>query len=137
MSDLGISFWSTRGRNRAYYRVLVALSGPLFAVTNRIAGSWWLFLALSAITNRTIGTRWLLLFHSWPSYIVLPDLDGSFWPHLRNKSNYWVLAILSGPLLAVINRIAGFWGLSLTLSWPKSYCRVLEALSGLLVAVTN
>ena len=117
----------------------MALSGQRFAVTNRTA-SWWLFLA-----------------HVWPQQIVLPSLGGSFWPTLgRNKSYCRVLVALSGQLLAVTNRTAEFWWLFLAHVWPKqivlpslggsfwptfgrnkSYCRVLVALSGQLLAVTN
>ena len=72
------------GRNKSYFRVLVALSGQLLAVTNRTAESWWLFLAhvgrnksycrvlvalsgqLLAVTNRTAESWWLFLDNSWP-----------------------------------------------------------------------
>ena len=55
---LGGSF---SGRNKSYYRVLGALSGPHLAVTNRTAESWRLFLA-----------------HVWPQQIVLSNLGDSF-----------------------------------------------------------
>ena len=45
LPSFGGSFWPTFGRNKSYCRVLVALSGPRLAVTNRTAESWWLFLA--------------------------------------------------------------------------------------------
>ena len=44
---LGGSFWPTLNRNKSYCRVLVALSGPFFSVTNRTPGSWWPCLAHS------------------------------------------------------------------------------------------
>ena len=133
----GGSFWPTFGRNKSYCRVLVALSGQLLAVTTRTAESWWLFLAhvcrnksyfrvlvalsgqLLAVTNRTAESWWLFLWpNSWPQQIVLPSLRGSFLPTLgRNKSHG-----------------GSFWP---TLGRNKSYCRVLVALSGQLLAVTN
>ena len=45
--SVGGFIWPTLGRNTSYSRVLVALSGPRLAVTNRTAESWWLFLANS------------------------------------------------------------------------------------------
>ena len=74
----------------------------------------------------------------------------------RTKSYCRVLVVLSGQLLAVTNRTAESWWLFLAHVWPqqivlpslggsfwpplgcnKSYCRVLVALSGQLLAVTN
>ena len=98
----------------------MAVSGPLVAVTNRTAGSWWLLLA-----------------HSWSLQIILSGLGGFFWPTLgRKKSHYRV--VLSGPLLVVANRAAGAWDFF----WPslgrnKSYCRVLLAFSGPFLLVTQ
>ena len=88
----------------------MALSGPHLAVTNRTAE-----VALSgprlAVTNRTAESWWLFLAHVWPQQIVLPSLGG-FFP---------VLVAFSGQLLGR----------------NKSYCRVLVALSGPRLAVTN
>ena len=91
-----------RWPNKSYCRVLVALSGPRLAVTNRTPESWWLYLA-----------------NSWPQHIVLPSLGGSFWPTFsRNKSYCRVLVAFSGQLLAVTNRTAESWWLFLDNSWP-------------------
>ena len=96
----------------------MALSGQLLAVTNRSVESCWLFLA-----------------HVWPEQIVLPSLGGSLWPTFgRNKSycrvsaalscqllavtNRTALVALSGPHLAVTNRIAESWWLFLAHVWP-------------------
>ena len=128
------SFWPTLlGRNKSYCRILMPLSGPLLAVTNHIAESfwptlgprlavtnripesWWLFL----VTNRTGGSWWLFLVHSSPQQIGLSSLGGSFWPTLgRNNSYCRVLVALSGPRLALTNRTAESWWLFLANSWP-------------------
>ena len=75
---------------------------------------------------------------------------------LGNKSYCRVSVALSGQLLAVTNRTAESWWLFLAHVWPqqivlpsfggsfwlmfgrnKSYCRILAALSGQLLAVTD
>ena len=129
LPSLGGSLWPTLDRNKSYCRVLVALSGPRLAVTNRTAESRWLFLA-----------------HSWPLQIVLPSLNAFFWLTFgRNKSYYRFSVALSCQLLAVSNRIAESWRLFLANSWlflatfacNKKRCRISLALSGQFLAVTN
>ena len=78
---VGGFFWTSRGRYKKYFRVLVAFSGPFLAAYCGIsvAFSGWLSLChvkshcrfskafsslFLAIKNRTAGSRWLFLVNS-------------------------------------------------------------------------
>ena len=79
------------------------LSGPLLAVTNHIAESFWPTLGPRlAVTNRIPESWWLFLVTNRTA-----GLGGSFWFTLRrNKWDCRVLVALSGQLLAVTTRTA-------------------------------
>ena len=128
------SFWPTLGRNKSYCRVLVAVSGPLLAVTNRTAESWWHFVPYLlpglggsfwptlAITNRTAGSGWLFPSHSWA---VTNRTAESCWLFLAHS---WMLQIVlpsfGGCFLPILGR-------------DNAHCRVLVAVSGPLLPGTN
>ena len=45
LPSLGAPFGPTLGRNKSYFRVVVAFSGPVLTVTKRTSGFLWIFLA--------------------------------------------------------------------------------------------
>ena len=64
LPGLGGSICANVGRERSY--CWLAFAGYMWAITNRIAGSWWLcfgrsFEQMSAVTSRTDGSWWFLL----------------------------------------------------------------------------
>ena len=150
---LGGSCWTILIQNEA-------LSGPLSFVTNRTPGSWWLFLttlihhkAVScpffSVTNKVAPPGLGVFF--WPTLIRNYCTPGSWWLFLAHSYPYQIAPPglgCSGPLFSVTN-IPRSWRLLLDHSYPergsfwstlirnKSYPRVLVALSGPLLFVTN
>ena len=123
LPNLGGSFWSAFTRNKSYCRISEALSGLDLAVSNRI-----------------VEARGLFLIHAWLQQIVLPNLGDSFRPKLGYNKPYWrVSKALSGPPSAVQIGLPNL-GDSF---WPrlnrnnKLFCRILVALSGPYLVVTN
>ena len=121
-------------------QVLVAFAGPLLAVTNRTAGSFWPSLGsnksycrpILAVNNRTahgksgfepLSSRNGFDGFFWPTpghnKSLLPDLSGFSVPFLAvtNRTAGFLVA-LSSPFLAVTNRTTGYWWLFLAHSWP-------------------